>query len=281
MTRFPTKLPSRRVSLRPRARVRRRCRIPQNPSVNASRGLFRFSDRSQHPVPSPVLTSKPTHSPQKPSRRCPRGSSPKTPPRIPLPPRRQRRRYAPRRCELRMSPPFTQLPTFPPRRATSRRPISPLSPTPRPSFHLQTHKHEAIPAKGGAQADVSTSRDGAHPITPRGFILLVYFRARVGPSRATPDAIARTRGGTRHRATSKSLSWIRAFDSIGLGRVFSPNGDAMVEKEPVGCPDAGSRRRGSRVAGSDRLAAPSRARSVGDCERFLVEGRLEGARGVW
>ena len=211
------------------------------------------------------------------------------------PPRRQRRRCAPRRCELRMSPPFTQLPTFPPRRATSRRPISPLSPTPRPSFHLQTHKHEAIPAKGGAQADVSTSRDGAHPITPRGFILLVYFHAGVGPSRATPDAIARTRGGTRHRATSTSLSWTRAFDSIGLGRVFSPNGDAMVEKSPSAAPTpvgvSGESRRGlgsargaiARAIGG-RLRTVSRRRASRGCPRGLVtlggESTWEIARGA-
>ena len=270
MTRFPTKLPSWRVSLRPRARVEAPLPDPPKPQRQCVTRPLRFSDRSQHPVPSPVLTSEPAHSPQKPSRRCPRGSSPKTPSRIPLQTRRQLRRCAPRRCELRMSPPFTKLPTFPPLRETSRRSIPPLSPTPRPSFHLQTDKHEAIPAEGGAQADVSTSRDGAHPITPRGFILLVYFCASVGPRRTTPDAFARTRGGTCHRTTSTRLSWTRTLDSIGLGRVFTPNGDAMVEKEPVGCPDADWRRRGSRVAGSDRLAAPSRARSVGGCERFLV-----------
>ena len=165
----------------------------------------------------------------------------------------------PRRCELK---PSRLSHNFQPSRRRARRradPSPPLSPTPRPSFHLQTDKHEAIPAKGGAQADVSTSRDGAHPITPRGFILLVYFCASVGPRRTTPDAFARTRGGTRHRTTSTRLSWTRTLDSIGLGRVFTSNGDAMVEKEPVGCPDADWRRRGSRVAGSRSARGPHRA----------------------
>ena len=273
--------------MRPRARVRRRCRIPQNPSVNASRGLSVFpTGASIRSLAGPDLRTRAF--PAETESKMSSGVKSENPISHSAPNASAAPQVRPRRCELRMSPPFTKLPTFPPPRQTSRRSIPPLSPTPRPSFHLQTDKHEAIPAKGGAQADVSTSRDGAHPITPRGFILLVYFCASVGPRRTAPDAFARTRGGTRHRTTSTRLSWTRTLDSIGLGRVFTPNGDAMVEKEPVGCPDADGRRRGSRVAGSDRLAAPSRTiggrlrtfsrlRSSGGCSRGSVTflGRVD------
>ena len=57
---------------------------------------------------------------------------------------------------------------------------------------------------------------------------MVYFCASA--VRGSRDAFAREPGGgTCHRTTSTRLSWTRTLDSIGLGRVFTPNGDAMVE----------------------------------------------------
>ena len=254
--------------MRPRARVRRRCRIPQNPSVNRPRPL-RFSDRSQHPVPSPVLTSEPAHSPQKPSRRCPRGSSPKTPSRIPLQTRRQLRRCAPVDASLRC---LLLSQNFQPSRRCARRRADPSHPShPPPDRHFTFRRTNTKPSPPReALRRTFRRRETVRTQSPREGLFCWFISARASVRGAPLPTPSREPGAELAIAPPRHVFRGPERSIPSVSGAFSPRTVTLWSRRslsaaptPIGV--------AVEVASQARIGSrPHRARSVGGCERFLV-----------